>query len=167
MKKRSFVCSEHERALVQLQRLRIWNEETLPGGRTSMTLNETFRSNLRKALSGASESAGGNWGPFSVPSAPPTQGSDRHVRDIAFLDKYAKERWESVLHYMVASPGAAAAVSRDVVILLHRAALIVLKENSASQPSITPAGFQFLLLDSASQVWSLLLNYMDSNKVHW
>ena len=30
-------------------------------------------------------------------------GEDKHSRDIPFLEKYAKERWESVLYYMTGS----------------------------------------------------------------
>ena len=45
---------------------------------------------------------------------------DKHGKEISFLDSYARERWECVLHFMVGSKEATDGVSRDVVeILLH------------------------------------------------
>ncbi len=40
--------------------------------------------------------------------------ADPHSRDIVFLDSYASERWETVLHYMVAS-SQQAGISQDAV----------------------------------------------------
>lgn len=49
-------------------------------------------------------------------------GPDRHARDIESLDRYAIERWEVILHFMVGSP--CAAVSQDLAQLLVQAGLM-------------------------------------------
>lgn len=51
-----------------------------------------------------------------------TLGPDRHARDIESLDRYATERWEVILHFMVGSP--CAAVSQDLAQLLVQAGLM-------------------------------------------
>lgn len=51
-----------------------------------------------------------------------TLGPDRHARDIGSLDRYATERWEVILHFMVGSP--CAAVSQDLAQLLVHAGLM-------------------------------------------
>ena len=65
----------------------------MPGGLTAWMLNATFRANLRIALVG-----GGR--PWTMSAY---LEEDPRARDITFLDTYAAERWETVLHYMVAS----------------------------------------------------------------
>lgn len=49
-------------------------------------------------------------------------GPDRHARDVESLDRYAMERWEVILHFMVGSPSAA--VSQDLAQLLIQAGLM-------------------------------------------
>uniref|UniRef100_A0A8D3EC53 General transcription factor IIH subunit 4 n=1 Tax=Scophthalmus maximus TaxID=52904 RepID=A0A8D3EC53_SCOMX len=85
-----------------------------------------------------------------------TLGPDRHARDIESLDRYAMERWEVILHFMVGSPSAA--VSQDLAQLLVQAGLM--KSEAGEAPYITSAGFQFLLLDTASQLWYFTLQYL-------
>jgi len=36
---------------------------------------------------------------------------------------------------------------------------------ASSEPYITPAGFQFLLLDTASQIWFFMLQYLETVQV--
>lgn len=50
-----------------------------------------------------------------------TLGPDRHARDIESLDRYAMERWEVILQFMVGSPSA---VSQDLAQLLVQAGLM-------------------------------------------
>ncbi|NXF28098.1 TF2H4 factor, partial [Rhodinocichla rosea] len=83
-------------------------------------------------------------------------GPDRHARDVPALDKYAEERWEVVLHFMVGSPSAA--VSQDLAQLLVQAGLM--KSEGGEPPCITSAGFQFLLLDTPAQLWFFILQYL-------
>ncbi|XP_032872755.1 general transcription factor IIH subunit 4-like [Amblyraja radiata] len=66
------------------------------------------------------------------------------------------ERWEVILHFMVGSPSAA--VSQDLSQLLIQAGLM--KSEGTEAPCITSAGFQFLLLDTSSQLWYFMLQYL-------
>ncbi|TNN24109.1 General transcription factor IIH subunit 4 [Liparis tanakae] len=68
------------------------------------------------------------------------------------------ERWEVVLQFMVGSP--CAAVSQDLAQLLVQAGLM--KSEAGEAPYITSAGFQFLLLDTASQLWYFTLQYLNT-----
>lgn len=112
-------------------------------------------------------------------SIKPPADPDPKSRDIGFLDAYAIERWECVLHFMVGSRQHDA-ISSDALQLLHHAGLmkkypntrvklinILLaaysyRENGDSQMTITRDGFQFLLMDTSSQVWYFLLQYLDT-----
>lgn len=49
-------------------------------------------------------------------------GPDRHARDVDSLDRYAMDRWEVILQFMVGSPSAA--VSQDLAQLLTQAGLM-------------------------------------------
>ena len=59
---------------------------------------------------------------------PFTSYFDHICRDAAFLDKYAMERWECVLHYMVGSPGSADHISKDIKDILIHAKLMKCEE---------------------------------------
>ncbi|XP_031442523.1 general transcription factor IIH subunit 4 [Clupea harengus] len=87
-----------------------------------------------------------------------SMGPDRHARDVESLDRYAMERWEVILHFMVGSPSAA--VSQDLAQLLSQAGLM--RSEVGDAPCITSSGFQFLLLDTASQLWYLTLQYLNT-----
>ena len=56
-------------------------------------VNNNFKTNLKIVLCG-----GGKPQPDTS-----KYGEDKHGRDIPFLEKYAKERWESLLYYMTGS----------------------------------------------------------------
>jgi len=114
-------------------------------------LNGTFRANLRMALSG-----GGQPWTMSAYLEPDPKG-----RDVSFLDQYANERWETVLHYMVAS-SQQGGISADAVRTLLQAGLMCPDESQDNAPVITRSGFQFLLMERSSQVWYFILQYLDS-----
>ena len=84
--------------------------------------------------------------------------------------RYATERWETVLHYMVASSQqggisadavrtllqvtSSSSSSLDTVKTPHhpQAGLMSPDENQGNAPVITRSGFQFLLMERSSQV---------------
>ncbi|GAB1301005.1 General transcription factor IIH subunit 4 [Apodemus speciosus] len=132
-----------------LSGLRIWHTQLLPGGLQGLILNPVFRQNLRIALLG-----GKAWSDDTSQLGP-----DKHARDVPSLDKYAEERWEVVLHFMVGSPSAA--VSQDLAQLLSQAGLMKSTE-PGEPPCITSAGFQFLLLDTSAQLWYFMLQYLQT-----
>ncbi|EPQ18174.1 General transcription factor IIH subunit 4 [Myotis brandtii] len=106
------------------------------------------RKNLRTALLGGGKA----WSDDTSQLGP-----DKYARDVPSLDKYAEERWEVVLHFMVGSPSAA--VSQDLAQLLSQAGLMKSAE-PGEPPCITSAGFQFLLLDTPAQLWYFMLQYL-------
>ncbi|KAM5264028.1 general transcription factor IIH subunit 4 isoform 2-T2 [Ctenodactylus gundi] len=133
-----------------LSGLRIWHTQLLPGGLQGLILNPVFRQNLRIALLGGGKA----WSDDTSQLGP-----DKHARDVPSLDKYAEERWEVVLHFMVGSPSAA--VSQDLAQLLSQAGLMKSSE-PGEPPCITSAGFQFLLLDTPAQLWYFMLQYLQT-----
>lgn len=70
-------------------------------------------------------------------------------------------RWETVLHYMVAS-SQQGGISADAVRTLLQAGLMSPDEAQGGAPVITRSGFQFLLMERSSQVWFFMLQYLDS-----
>ncbi|KAK7487264.1 hypothetical protein BaRGS_00021492 [Batillaria attramentaria] len=134
-----------------LSSLRVWHTQPLTGTMSGWILNPVFRENMKTALLGGGQPWAGG--------APMT--ADKHARDIPFLDKYALERWECVLHFMVGSSEGSDGVNRDITDVLVNSGLMA-KEEGEALPSITQEGFQFLLMDTASQVWYFLLQYLDT-----
>ena len=53
-----------------------------------------------------------------------TLESDPHQRNVEFLDKYAMDRWESVLQFLVQPGRGPKAISRDAMRTLLHAGLI-------------------------------------------
>lgn len=134
--------SRQAAAFDKLQRMNVMTER---GG--DLVMNEGFRSNMKMALTG-----GGSHNSFGVP----TYG-DEQV-DVDYLDKYCTTTWEDILHFMVGTtfdrrPG-------ESIILLLRASNLIDLNNR-----ITSAGFQFLLQDGNAQVWTLLLQYLETSDV--
>lgn len=78
---------EKEKALSKLRRMHIVTEKN-----AVLTLDPTFRISFRRALTG-----GGDHRSFGVPCTT----VDKHKVDVSFLDKYATEQWETILHFMV------------------------------------------------------------------
>ncbi|XP_067002573.1 general transcription factor IIH subunit 4 [Anabrus simplex] len=141
---------EHNQVSDVLSSLRVWQEAAIPGGLPGWILNPTFKKNLRIALLGGGK-------PWSMSSQLEV---DSKPRDIPYLDSYAMERWECVLHYMVGSQQQEG-ISADAVRILLHAGLMKRDEEDGS-PVITREGFQFLLLDTPSQVWYFILQYLDT-----
>ncbi|XP_065292821.1 general transcription factor IIH subunit 4 isoform X4 [Dermacentor albipictus] len=142
---------DHLEALEALTALHIWTDSSLPGGLPGWSLSAVFRKNIQIALLGGGK-------PWAVYSA---LEKDKHGRDAAFLDQYAAERWECVLHFMVGCH-TTEGISADAVRILLHAGLMKSEEGEGSSPLITMEGFQFLLMDTASQVWHFVLQYLDT-----
>ncbi|XP_023290577.1 general transcription factor IIH subunit 4 isoform X2 [Orussus abietinus] len=146
---------EHQKVVQILNELNVWKETSIPGGLPGWILKPTFKKNLKIVLLGGGK-------PWTMSNQLET---DSKPRDVAFLDSYALERWECVLHYMVGSQQQEGKkyneIRSDAVRILLHAGLMKRDEEDGS-PVITQAGFQFLLLDTASQVWYFILQYLDT-----
>ncbi|EPQ53971.1 transcription factor Tfb2 [Gloeophyllum trabeum ATCC 11539] len=137
----------YDATLLNLSRLHI-----LPNPSVRLSLNGTFKTSLRQAITG-----GGTIGSFGT-AAPK---DDKHQpATVETLDAYAVERWETILHYMVSSGTGQLPTkpSPGVLFLLQRSGLMSTVHGSALQ--ITSAGFQFLLHSPHDQLWQLLLQYL-------
>lgn len=126
-----------------------------------MTLTTNFKNSLRLALEG-----GGNHNSFGVPSALPVDPAI----DIPFLDRYARKKWDDILHFVVDSvaenksshhsSGPKASV-KDLLL----AGRLVERRNKTGPVAITQAGFTFLLQEANAQVWTLLLLWLEAASV--
>lgn len=86
-------AEEHEHVVRVLHELNVWRETAIPGGMPGWILNSTFKKHLKIALLGG----GRSW------TMSNQLETDSKPRDVAFLDSYALERWECVLHYLAGS----------------------------------------------------------------
>ncbi|GAA6016830.1 hypothetical protein JCM10207_003266 [Rhodosporidiobolus poonsookiae] len=141
--------------LTALNRLHIVTPQSSGGPAsddTPLLMNPKFRQSFRSALTG-----GGTAGSFGV--AAPEQNEDVTVQ---FLDQHAETQWETIQHFMVGSDAGTACPSDGVLSLLKRSELMYAPTASMRKMSITSKGFQFLLEDVNTQLWDLLLAYLES-----
>lgn len=122
----------------------------------TVTLTTNFRASLRLALTG-----GGDNQSFGVPS----HDSSIVGVDVVFLDNYARDQWEDILHYVVNSVGDVMRQGgqgpADTVRKLLEAGQLVTTGRRAGG-GITQAGFSFLLQEVNAQVWTLLLLWIEN-----
>ncbi|KAK7076392.1 General transcription factor IIH subunit 4 [Halocaridina rubra] len=142
----------HRQSVQVLMDMCIWHDVKDGFGNPAIKLSDTFRENFKIATLGGGK-------PWTMSAA---LESDPHHRDIEFLEKYAMDRWESVLQFLVQPKQGATAISRDAMRTLLHAGLIESDESENPNMTITSAGFQFLLLDTASQVWFFILKYLET-----
>lgn len=157
------LCRQKDQALSILRLLYIVQATPPSKDRPQeIQLTNNFKTSLRLALSG-----GGTHNSFGVPSTlqiPPEV-------DIPFLDRYARKKWEDILHFVVSSVGYKSAgdssgPNKSVKELLVAGRLVDRRPNGTV--GITQAGFTFLLQEANAQVWTLLLLWleaMDTNKM--
>ncbi|KAH8775859.1 RNA polymerase II transcription factor-like protein B subunit 2 [Hyaloscypha finlandica] len=148
---------ERDNALQLLSRLHIITV-TAPSrdDPQTITLTKNFGESLRLALTG-----GGDHNSFGVPS----NDSVAANVDLAFLDEYARDQWEGILHYVVNSVGEAMrgggqGPTDAVKKLLEAGKLVTTGRHSGK--GITQAGFSFLLQEVNAQVWTLLLLWIEN-----
>ncbi|KAI1080018.1 transcription factor Tfb2 [Whalleya microplaca] len=128
----------------------------------SLTLTANFKNSLRLALQG-----GGDHKSFGVPSTQPVPSEV----DQAFLDRYARKKWDDILHFVVNAVGFGSAEKgsnnangpkQSVKDLLLGGRLV---ERRGVTLNITQAGFTFLLQEANAQVWTLLLLWLEAADV--
>ncbi|KAK4703579.1 transcription initiation factor TFIIH subunit 4, partial [Phenoliferia sp. Uapishka_3] len=148
-------CHRHlTTALSALARLHLLTEKHRHGTESLLVMHEQFRINFKLALTG-----GGTHGSFGVP-AEERDIDQRESVDVAFLDSFAETQWETILHFMVGS-AISGRPSDRVLGLLTRSGLMTSSSRSLKSFTITSKGFQFLLEDVNTQLWDLLLEYLE------
>ncbi|KAG7912788.1 hypothetical protein KL907_000990 [Ogataea polymorpha] len=139
-----------------------------------VSLNPTFRQSFRNALTGSRD---------ANEVVEDNNLESIETISVEFLDTYCLHRWESILHFMVGSE-TKELPSVGVLTLLRYSGLMELPSDREQrehlgddyefQPKlqqstsiqtlknllITQNGFQFLLQDINSQIWTLLLQYL-------
>lgn len=89
---------------------------------------------------------------------------DKHKPELETLDNYAiAKRWDSILNFMASASTKDAdnddsgfSISGNTKTILVKSGLIEISANRSDRVQITPAGFQFLLMDISSQIWYFL-----------
>lgn len=142
--------NEANEACQVLSDLQLWQQVNVPGGLPAWNLNPVFKTHLKQALFGG----GKPWAVFG------SLEKNKHSRTPAFLDSYCLERWECVLHFMVGSQQANEGISADAIKILIHASLMK-RDDSDDGYLITKEGFQFLLMNTSTQVWNFMLKYLD------
>lgn len=147
---------DHEAARTILKELKIVDRKSLSAGLGAWTLNELFKENLKITLVGG----GKKWD-----VQPMIEKDDKREQDDAkffeSLERYPLNRWEQILHFMVGlRDNNFEGVSSDTRQALVHSKLIVFEQNEP-MPCITSDGFQFLLMDTKSQIWLFVLKLLE------
>lgn len=89
--------------------------------------------------------------------------SEKRVETTQDLASWSRSKWEQMLRYMVGSTQGSfpAKLSHGVLELLQKSGLMT--GISLERMHISSEGFQFLLQDKRSQVWTLLLHYLSAS----
>ncbi|KAJ5675731.1 hypothetical protein N7462_008628 [Penicillium macrosclerotiorum] len=147
---------QRDNALSILGRLHILSSTLTGDNVRAYMVTNPFASSLRQALTGSEDSR--SFGVFS--QAP----SDNPV-SIADLDEYARRQWEGVLGYMVGTSALSGQrdvnLSNGVKTLLQAGQLVEIRDRRVD---ITKHGFGFVLQDVNTQVWHILILYVESAK---
>ncbi|VDK85277.1 unnamed protein product [Dibothriocephalus latus] len=138
-----------QQACKDLSDLRIWHSIDSNTSRGSWRLNKKFQDSMRVSLFGGGQRLLSDLG---------SETAEKHPKDVEFLDNYATERWDSILHFMVGSDSGEVGICIRRVLLLSG---LMKRGGSDSSIGITQRGFQFLLMDKPSQVLRFILHYFN------
>ncbi|BCS30379.1 TFIIH/NER complex subunit TFB2 [Aspergillus puulaauensis] len=151
---RSESLKERDSALSILGRLHILSNTTTAANVRAYMVTDPFAVSLRQALTGAEKTQS-----FGVLY----RLSDAENVSISDLDDYARRQWEGVLGYMVGTSGLGiqrdANLSKGVKQLLQAGHLVEIRDRRVE---ITQDGFAFVLQDVGTQVWHILILYVES-----
>ena len=94
-----------------------------------------------------------------------TERDDRRPKDesqfFSMLEAYPLNRWEHILHFMVGLINEDfGGITKETRQALVNSKLIVM-DPAESMPCITADGFQFLLMDTKSQIWLFVLKMLE------
>ncbi|KAJ6015684.1 General transcription and DNA repair factor IIH subunit TFB2 [Penicillium herquei] len=146
---------QRDNALSILGRLHILSTTRTDENARAYMVTNPFASSLRHALTGSEDPQ--SFGVFSnIP--------DKSKISIAGLDEYARRQWEGVLGYMVGTSALTGDsdpvnLSRGVKQLLQAGNLVEIRDRRVD---ITKEGFGFVLQDVNTQVWHIMILYVES-----
>ena len=123
--------------------------------KAAIRLASPFVTSLRRALAG-----GGDHRSFGVPS----EKQDSSVTERT-LDDFARAQWDSIMYFVVGSVESGASSGDFIAVgsklLLEQGGFVKMRGRSAI---ITQDGFEFLLRDVNTQIWSLLIVYLKDSE---
>ncbi|KAE9977192.1 hypothetical protein BLS_006687 [Venturia inaequalis] len=143
---------ERDEAIATLERLHILTVVPEPATPRAYQLSPSFSVSLRRALTG-----GGNHKSFGIPCSK----ADPSKPTVQWLDQWAKTKWENILDFMVGSSGnmrSTAQLKKATIELLQLGHLV------STSNRITKEGFEFVLQEANTQVWSLLIVYLTASE---
>ncbi|BBN14722.1 transcription initiation factor TFIIH subunit 4 [Marchantia polymorpha subsp. ruderalis] len=146
--------NKHKVAIDKLEQLRVLIEATERRKEVSYKLNPRLQKQLQDVLK-----TGGGVPRESLPAS-----FAARVPSLVDLENYAMKQWEAVLLQLVSSAFAEAStvpMNSTLTATFQRAGLITTPKGK-EPPKITDAGFQFLLMDTNSQLWQIVREYVAS-----
>lgn len=135
----------------------------------SFCLNPIFQSCLQSALQNENKGTKNNIDPSSVSVSAPVINEEE-------INEYAQQKWDQILYFMVGatkivtgstdypSSSSSSVLTPPHIDIQTRLINMGLMSSSSSSSSsvITSIGFTFLFKDITSQIWEILLNFIDS-----
>jgi transcription initiation factor TFIIH subunit 4 len=159
----------HTQAMNTLWELQLLIRTTADGSdaKTSISSDETylifnppFQKCLQNALS--NKLAADAFGAEGATAA------DHDRPSLDHLEEYAQSTWQSILHWMIGASGSSTSSTLKIttpnVEVTNRLVSMGMMEpltRDHKKPMITPTGFAFLFKDQQTQVWDVVLAYMD------
>ena len=137
-------------AINRLINLRIMNKLEIQGStEDGIKINEQFNANLKLTLAGQ----------FLQLPKKEQLSQDKHSKSVEELEEYANKRWKTILSFMVSPEKMETEVNTDLIDILVQSGLMHLAREH-HLPTITPRGFQFLLMNESRQIWFFILQYL-------
>ena len=139
--------------LLELMDMIAITHEPKAGNKRMVRLARPFVTSLRRALAG-----GGDHKSFGVPS----EKQDPSITEQT-LDNFAKTQWDNILYFVVGSVQPEGGKTREIAAgsraLLDLGGFVQLRGRTSN---ITEKGFDFLLRDINTQIWRLLIVYLEN-----
>eukprot|EP01018_Ginkgo_biloba_P021117 Gb_25777 [translate_table: standard] len=145
--------SKHKAAIDRLLQLRVFVEASDRKKEVSYRLNPKFQNQLRQVLVNGGAPPREPMPPIVAVRLPTAEE----------LEAYALRQWESFLLQLVSSAFTDSTFepfSPSMMKICQRAGLLSSRENEA--PRLTENGFQFLLMDTNSQLWQIIREYIST-----
>jgi len=150
--------SKCQEATSVLTNLGIWHEVRAQGGMPAWGLKPSFKANLYSAVFGEAASSTG------LVQVNDQGGQQADSDFIEKLDKYAIDRWESVLKYIVNPRDSKGTISLSTKEILKHADLmksISGHESDSESVVLTASAFQFLLWNRRLQIWYFIIQLLE------